>query len=277
MNQIDLFKKTYKIMSVITAVTVLLLLLCFMLSFDASSGYFSNSIFTVIFFAAYIVGILVSLSAIFIPSEFDLLDTPNEIGKNHRSYFVCSGIASILIGVFSLLLRNSVIDLKTILYASIGLISFGIYLIIVAVKGAGFGIIKLLFLLFSILLPFSVGIGNNNNYYHHINSIENTLTVFFAIAFLAFILQEAKRIITGTHSNWHFVSMLLTYMSSLSVSVAYMIAFIFDSVNEGYRFYQMTMILLVGISVMLKINHFVGSLTPHSKHPDAKANTEETK
>lgn len=266
MNQINSFKKIYKITSIITITAIFLLLLCFIFSFDAESGYLTSSILTTAFFAVYVIGAIVSVTAIFIPSEFDSLDTPNEISGKSKSSIICAGSASIVVGIFTLLLKNHVIDFKTLIYSGIGLITFGIYLVLTASLSMEFNLIKIISLLFSILLPFSIGVGNNNNYFHHINSTENTLSVFFSIAFLMFILQEAKRMCTNTHSEWHFVSMLLTYISSLSLSVAYMIAFIFDSVNEGYRFYQMLMILLVGLSMMFKINSFLNSLTPKSKH-----------
>lgn len=265
MDQINSFKKIYKIVNVITCTSIMLLLLCFMLSFDAASGYLANSALSTLFFVVYIAGAVVSLTAIFVPSEFDSLETPDEMSGKSKFYFACVGTASVVVGAFSLILKNNVVDFQTLLYSGIGLIAFGIYLILTATLGMKFNLIKIISLLVSIMLPFSIGTGNNNNYYHHINSIENTLTVFFAIAFLFFILHEAKRMCTGVHSEWHFVSMLLTYISSLSISVAYMVAFVLDSVNEGYRFYQMLMILLVGLSMMFKINSFIASLTPKSK------------
>ena len=127
------------------------------------------------------------------------------------------------------------------------------------------GKIESVFLFFSIAFPLSVGIGNSRNYYHHINSIENVLTVLFCISFLIYVLYEAKRICTGHHSELHFPSMLLTYISGMTLSVSYVFFFMIQNAAEGQRFYQMIMIFAISIHMLFELNRFIATATPQSK------------
>lgn len=266
MNPITLFKKSYKAVAIITAIAFLLLLLCFMFSFDAENGYLSNGILTTLFFIVYAVGAIISLLSLLIPSEFDIIETPDTLNTRAKSCYTMATAAAVLVGGLSIFLSESVSNPKNLLFSGIGIIYFGIYMISVVKTGYEFNIFKLVFLFFSIATPIVIALGNNTNYYHHINSTENTLSVLFSISFLMFVLQEAKRICTHHHSGWHFVSMLLTCMSGLSLSGAYITAYVFDVVNEGYRFYQMLIIFIISAAVAFKLHRFISELTLTSKY-----------
>ena len=261
MNPSTLFKKNYKIMNIVTAVLVALLLLCFVFSFDAESGYLANGILTTVFFITYGIGAVVAFSAIFIPSEFETIITLNEITGKSRSRYTASGISIILAGVLNLFLTKNIAQSKSELLSALGLVAFGLYVILLLTKnGYEFSLVKSVLLFVSIAFPTMIALANNQNYNYHINSIENYLSVLFACSFLAYILQTIKRLCYNKHSNWHFATMLLTYMSGLSLSGAYVIAFLFNSVNEDNRFCQMIMILTVSIFVGIELNHFIEEL-----------------
>ena len=275
MNPISLFKKSYKSVAIITAIAFLLLLLCFMFSFDAENGYLSNGILTRMFFVVYAIGVIAALLSLLIPSEFDILETPNSLNSTAKSYYTVATAAAVLIGALSLFLSKNVSNPKNLLFSGIGVICFGIYLITVLKTGYEFNVFKLVFLFLSITTPVTISLGNNTNYYHHINSIENTLSVLFSIAFLMFILQEAKRICKHRHSGWHFASMLLTFMSGISLSGAYIAAYALYVVNEGYRLYQMLIIFIISTAVAFKLNRFVSELKLTSKYKKQPAKENE--
>lgn len=246
MNPSALFRKTYKLMNVVTSVITILLLICFVFFFDSESGYFSNGVMTTIFFIAYAIGAAIAFSSILIPSEFEAITTDNLVNKKSSSLYIASGIGAIIIGIFT---------------STLALIAFGVYIILLTTKkGYEFSILKAILLFATIYLPTTLVLENGQNYYHHINSIENYLCVLFACSFLAYILQSAKRLCRSEHSDWHFPTMLLTYMSGLSLSSAYMIAFLFGCATEDQRFYQMLIILIISIFVGVELNRFTSAL-----------------
>ena len=266
MNSIKSFKKVYNIANVITIAVVLLLLLCFAFSFDTDNGYLNKTPLSFLFMVTYLAGIIISVLTIFIPSEFEVLKSSNTIEGMAKSYYTAACIACILFGGLGTFLTNDVLDSHTTMVAGLGLMFFGIFILLMLVMdGYTFKFPKLIFLFLSISLPVILSLGNTKNYVHHINSTENILCVFFSISFLLYILNEARRICLGYHSNWHFASMLLTYITGLSLSGSYVIAFIFNSVKEGYRFYQMLIILIVSIFMGIELKHFLYTVEPQSK------------
>lgn len=266
MNSVKSLKKIYDIVNILTLVTMGLLLLCFCFSFDSQNGYLIQSPLTLVFTVAYIAGIVVSVASIFVHSEFDILKSPDEINGMAKVYYATNSAACILIGMLGFFLTNDVNDVHTTLVAGVGAILFGIFIALLLTRGGySFKVVKLLFLFLSISLPIILALGNTRNYIHHINSIENILCVLFSISFLLYILNEAKRLCKGIHPTWHFASMLMTYVTGFSLSGAYLIAFILDTVNEGYRFYQMLIIFAVSAFMSIEMKHFLYTLTPESK------------
>ena len=266
MHTLELYKKAFKIMNAITVIATLLLILCFIFSFDANSGYLTSGPLTTSFFVVYGVGVIVSVASVFLSSEFDDLETPNELTQKSKLYYTIPAVTSILFGLLAFTLTASVEDSKMLLVSAIGLICFGVYCTLVIFFGYSFNIIKAAFLFFSIIFPTSIGIGNSRNYHHHINSIENVFTVLFAISYLIYVLYEVRRLCTGKHSEFHFPAMLVTYMSGTSLSVAYILAFTMDKVKEGYRFYQMIMIFAISIHMVFELNRLIASARSKSKY-----------
>ena len=266
MQSLDLYKKSYKIINIITITSTLLLLFAFAFSFDTNSGYLLPGPLTTLFFVSYIIGVIVSFSPVFFANEFEHLDTPNTIAYKSKMYYTVSAVSSTLFGILVFSLTHNVENVDTFIASGIGLVFFGLFITSTLLFGYDFNIVKIIFLFGSMAFPLSIGLGNNKNYYHHINSIENILTVLFCISFLIYILYEAKRICTGRHSELHFPAMLLTYMSGMSLSLAYVFAFLFQNVNEGYRFYQMIMIFSISIHMIFESNRFMASATPKSKY-----------
>jgi hypothetical protein len=129
MNPITLFKKSYKAVAIITAIAFILLLLCFMFSFDAENSYLSNGILTTLFFIVYAVGAIISLLSLLIPSEFDILETPDTLNSTAKSCYTTVTAASVLVGALSIFLSESVSNPKNLLFSGIGIICFGIYMI----------------------------------------------------------------------------------------------------------------------------------------------------
>ncbi len=266
MNTVNLFKKSYKILAIITAAALLLLFICFLFSFDADNGYLVNGVLSTAFFVVYIAGVILAMASMLIPSEFDILETPDSLNSSSKPFYVAGTLASLFIGAFSFSLVSSVADAQMLLLSGAGLISFGIYLLFILVNGYKYNVLKLVFLFGAIASPVAIGLGNSKNYTHHINSIENTLTVFFAISFLLYILYEAKRVVTGRHSGWHFTSMLLTLLTGLSLSGAYLMAYILGFVKEGHRFYQAMIIFAISLFMAFELNRFLSTLTPKSTY-----------
>lgn len=262
MHLTKLFKKRYISMLAITAVVTLLLLLCFVFSFDAENGYFDRGALPIIFYVAYGAGAVISLLSLLIPSEFETLETPDVVDQKSKPFFLASAIATVLLGGLSFTMPQESTDLKITLGIGIGTICFGIYVIYTSIVGYRYDLLKLVFLFFSMSLPVMLGLGNNSNYYRHLNSVENILTALFSISFLVYILFESRRVAHGRHSGWHFVSMLWMLMSGASLSIAYFVAFMLDKVTESYRFYQMLIILSISAFMAFESNRFVRTLTP---------------
>lgn len=269
MNTLDLYKKVFKLMNALTVLATVLLFLCFTFSFDASNGYLVSGPSTTVFFIVYGAGVIVSVASIFLSNEFEYLKTPNETEHRSKMYFTASATACALFGALVFSLTSSVVDAQSFVLSGIGLLCFGLYVAFTIFLGYKFNVIKLVFLFFSIAFPVSVGIGNSRNYYHHINSIENVLTVLFCISFLIYILYEAKRICTGRHSELHFPAMLLTSMSGITLSVSYVFFFMLNGTAEGQRFYQMIMIFAISLHILFEMNRFIATAAPQSKYNKA--------
>ena len=258
MNQIKLYKKIYNFMNILTAIAGILLFFCFCYSFDAENNYLIDSALTWIFYAVYIIGAIVSFASLLTQSEFEVITTPNGIHGRAKSYYTATNVASILTGAIGFFMTHQPQVVKSIFGAAAGLVAFGVFqLMLTSKSGYKSKTFKLILLFASVSLPVSLIFANLSDYNHHINSIENTLTVFFAVSFMLYILYEAKRIAYGFHSGWHFTSMLLTFMSGIVISSAYLFAFLFDIIKDGSRFYPMLMIMAVSGFIGVELKHFM--------------------
>ena len=258
MNPLKLFKKIYNLINILTPIAAFLLFFCFCFSYDFAGGYLVESHLTSIFYITYAVCAIISLISILAQSEFEIITTPNGIHGRAKSYYTASNVASILIGALGFFMSHSPLTRDSIYIASIGLISFGLFqLMLTSKSGYKFNILKMVFLFASIAMPVELVFGNNLDYNHHINSTINIFTVFFAVSFLLYILTEAKRICNGAHTHWHLPAMLLTFTTGIVVSSAYFFAFLFDIIKDGSYFYQMLMIMAASAFVAIELKHFM--------------------
>ena len=251
------FKKklnlSFKATLILTTLSTILLIFCFKRCFDATEGYFIKSIPPIIFSIIYILGIVFSLTSIFVFNKNYITKTKNEIGKTQIFYIA---IATAL--ALSVLACNLLSDNTFLMYGSIGLGTLIIYIMLSASKsGYNPSSIKIILIYASIIFPASMKLCNDTNYVRHINSVENVLTTVFGLSFMMYILYEAKRIHEGVHSRWHFATMLLTLHSGISLSLAYIFAYLTDSVNEPVRFLQMISVLLVSLFVGVELYRFI--------------------
>ena len=258
MNQINLYKKIYNFMNILTIVSALLLFFCFCYSFDVENSYLNDSPLTLMFFISYGLGAIISLSSVLTQSEFDVVTTHNGIHGRAKSYYTATTVASILTGAIGFFISHESKINQNMLIAAAGLLSFGIFQLMLSSKsGYRPKTFKLIFLFASIAFPVEIVFASISDYSHHINSIENTLMSIFSISFLLYILYEAKRICTGAHSAWHFASMTFTCMSGFVISSAYLFAFLFDIIKDGSHFYPMLAILAASAFIGVELKHFI--------------------
>jgi len=259
MEQIKRFQKIYKSVSIIALTLAILLLMCFRFEFEADNGYLGGGLLTVLFYVLYALGAIVCFSSILLPSEFEIITTPDEIsGKSTRRSSTIISIATILFGFLGFFLSDSPIKIGSVALSGLGVALFGAYFaLLLSRKGRSFGLSKVIFLFASIIFPISITLGNNQNYFYYINSVENKLTALFGCSFLFYILQEAIRVCRAKHTAWHFTSMLLTCMSGFCLTVSYILAFAFELVKGGDRLYQMLLILAVSLLVGIELRSFV--------------------
>ncbi len=286
MNYKKLIKKFYLVSISLTLLTALFLTLSFVTSFDNVNGYFNEGILPILFRITLIAGVLLAIgSAFFIPKK-EIIKTDDSIEKHKNAYLILA-VALLICAVGSCLITtvgqpmSPTIDelrfqfLIRFTLAILGAFSFALFILLCALKGGyKYHPLKVLFLLFSALFPVLINMVNETNLYRHTNSAENVLTAVFAISLLVYILYEGKRIFLGEHSRWHFVGMLLVSHTGLSLSISYVIAYLFGAVNEETRLYQIAIILLISAFVEIELVRFVLTSNLHSKE---EVKEEETK
>ena len=251
------FKKLTKIIhtavSILTAISAILLFLSFKFSFDALNGYFTDALLPVLFKLTFALGILLSLSTIPMQSKNKIIKTENLAGKFSKAYITIA-----LILVLCSLGANFLFAHKLFSIMIASTCSFAIFIISCAGKrGYQYSHAKLLLLLASIAFPVIANLDNSRVLYRHSNSVENSLTSVFTIAFLIYILYEGNRLFKGVHSRWHFASMLLLTHAGFALSSAYIAAYLTYSVNEKFRFYEMILIFIISVFVEIELIRFV--------------------
>lgn len=259
------FKKkvilSLKSTAILSLLSAILLTISFRWHFNSADGYFVKSAPPVIFSIIYFLGIIASLVATFALDKRQIIKTTNKVPKMQIFYIVVAVFLSISVLACNLLSDNSFLSI-----GSLGVCTFLIYVTLRSTQsGYNPSPIKILLIYASILFPLFMIFSHKTNYLRHINSVENTLTAIFAISFMSYILYEAKRVHEGTHSRWHFGTMLLTFHSGISLSAAYIIAFLTQSVDEPLRFLQMIPMLLISLFIGLELLNFINEAKSHTQ------------
>ena len=259
------FKKkvilSLKATAILSLLSAILLTISFRWHFNSTEGYFTKGALPVIFSIIYFSVIITSLAAIFVLDKNQIIKTKNEPSKMQVFYIAIAASLAISVLACNLLSDNNLLST-----GSLGVCAFLVYVILRSTKsGYNPSPIKILLIYASILFPLFMMFSHKTNYLRHMNSVENTLMAVFAISFMSYILYEAKRVHEGTHSRWHFGTMLLTFHSGLSLSLAYVIAFLTKSVNEPLRFLQIIPMLLISLFVGLELLNFINEAKSHTQ------------
>ena len=202
--------------------------------------------------SVFIVGILLSLASAFMQNKTEIVKTDNLANVYSKTYIIIAAILAICsLGANFLVIR------KPFAIMTVGICFFAIFIAFCASKsGYKYSHLKLLCLLASIIFPIAMELDNNKALYRHSNSVENTLTSVFAIAFLLYISYEGNRLFTGNHSRWHFASMLLLTHTGFTLSLAYIFAYFTFNVNEKIRFYEMILVFIISVFVEIELIRF---------------------
>lgn len=250
--------------SVCTLASCALLLLCFIFSFEADKGYFVWGALPVFFCITFGAGMLISFIAAESFKKGEIVKTPIALTEGRTKLALCATV-TILLGVLNFLLNGKEHE-TVLLFVSLATCAIGIYFLLIARSSSfTFSKARLICLFVAILLPLGITLGNNSNYLRSINSVENKLSAIFSISLLLYILYEGKHLYEGAHSRLHFSSMLLTTHCGITLSSAYMLAYLFGAVNEEARFYQMILVLAVSITVKVELDRFVDECDAHTE------------
>ena len=253
MTRKRLAKALVNVLEALTLISAFSLLLAFIFAFDEKLGYFDfsakSSFPCYSFMICYALGFLTTIAMGFSTSKKLIIKTPSTFQGTHNSTAI-AGTCAILFGALSIILNNaSTVDSASTMIGA-GAISFGAYCLLVTTNiGEKANIAKIITLLGFALTPLGMNLGNNSNYYRSINSVENSLSIIFGITSLIYILFEGKSISSDNHSRWHVPAALLAEHCGITLSTAYMLAYLLDAVFEPWRFVQMTIVLCISIAI----------------------------
>lgn len=261
MNYKSLTKTIYTAITLVTLLSIILLTLSFMLSFDSKNGYFTKGIFPILFNVAFVLGALLSLAVPFLLKKGQVIKSNASIDREKPIYIAFISLLIICVVAFNFFTLS-----KYFVIAIMGVCFFAFFLLLCVMKGGyAYSHLKIIFLLLTALFPILLTMGNDMQIYRHSNSLENKLAAVFAISFLIYILYEGKRLFTGEHSKWHFASMLLASHTGLSLSVSYLISFALGGVNEETRLYQIIVILAISSFIEYELVRFIKKSESHTK------------
>lgn len=236
--------------------SALILILAFLTSFDAESGYFENGILPQAFTVFLVIQAIVALlCASAFPGDH-LLKTPDEI-EDENPLIAIIGTVLIILAMAGTLFNLRSVEIYSLLPQA-GICFFGLHLLTVAIgRSYEYRFLKLITLYLSILFPVTMFLDNNSYYGRHINSVENLLTSASIIAFLLYIICEGRRIALGVHSRWHLSSMAIAFSTGMSFSVAYILSYLLGAVNEDERAFEMLIVLFICAYIFIEAKRFV--------------------
>ena len=260
MNYKSRAKAFYSISIILTLLSILFLTLSFVFSFDELNGYFEDGILPILFWIVFILGMAAPIVSALLLSKNEIIKTDDDIGKSKTGYAIFAGLLALFAIIFKIFSMSSYSTT-----AILGACSFMLYLVLCVSSGHQYNWLKALSLLLSIIFPLATNTENTLVLERHSNSIENLLTSIFVISFLLYILYEGKRIFTGVHSRWHMASMILASHTGLSISIAYVIAYGFEAVNEITRLPQIAFILIISLFIQFELFEFIRRSEAHTK------------
>ena len=245
----------------LTAISTLILTIALIWCFEFDKGYFAQGVSPTLFSIVYFLGVAFSVAAALTIDKKTIIHTSNEPGTIQIPQIIMA-IAMTICILIGILMFTSLM----LIWSFYGAFAFVIYVLICAAKSGYKSSAAKIFLVYaSALFPVTTMLLNNANYMRHVNSVENILFAVFSMAFMSYILYEAKRLYDGTHSRWHFFSMLATLHTGISLSVAYIIAHYKNNFGDNTRFYQMIIVLIISIIVALELVRFVNNANFYSK------------
>ncbi len=245
----------------LTTLSTLFLTVAFIRCFEFTEGYFTQGTSPILFSILYFLGIATSFATALIINKKTIIYTTNDVGAIQIPQMLAA-IAIFVAVLVGFLKFTSII----LIWSFYGAFAFAIYVLICNAKnGYKSSSTKIILTYASALFPIITMLLNNSNYMRHVNSVENILFSVFSMAFMTYILYEAKRLYEGTHSRWHFFSMLITLHTGISLSVAYIIAHHKNNFGDNTRFYQMIIVLIISIIVALELVRFANNASFYSK------------
>lgn len=263
MNLKSKLKTITNVILIMTAICALLLSLCFFLSFEEALGYFDGgTVLPSLLKAFYIIVVLYIVISGYIYIKCKKTTAQRSPLPPHlKAISLSVGALSVIYAVCGFVL--DMISKTNTSYRSmalLGALAFGGFLIFVAAKdGFEYHSTKLLLICFAVFFPFGMTIKNLFYLERPSNSVENVLSVCFAVSFLFYILNEGKRIMNGIVGRSYFVSVLLSLFSSATLSVSYIAAYIGGAVNEADRFREMLLCLALSVYLVCILFHFISS------------------
>ena len=99
----------------------------------------------------------------------------------------------------------------------------------------------------SVFFPLGLAMKNVIYLFRPSNSVENILSAVISISLLIYILNEGKRMTSGTVTRAYPASLLLSLFSSATPSAAYIAGYIGGAVGEVERFRGMLLCLALSL------------------------------
>jgi hypothetical protein len=245
----------------LTTLSTLFLTVAFIRCFEFTEGYFTQGTSPILFSIFYFLGIATSFATALIINKKTIIYTTNDVGAIQIPQMLAA-IAIFVAVLVGFLKFTSII----LIWSFYGAFAFAIYILICNAKnGYKSSSTKIILTYASALFPIITMLLNNSNYMRHVNSVENILFSVFSMAFMTYILYEAKRLYEGTHSRWHFFSMLITLHTGIPLAVAYILAHFKNNFDDSIRLHQMIIVLIICITISLELARLIGNASFYSK------------
>lgn len=271
---------TYNVLALLL-ICATLLTLCFFGSFDKTLGYFEgDSSLPYLFRAAYTVAIAFILISCYLYIKCKKMSTEDAILPPFFKVICLSvGALALIYSVYGLAvaLITSTAPVYTVI-SYIGALAFGGFLICAFAKGGfEYSGAKLALLCLSVFFPLGLAMKNVIYLFRPSNSVENILSAVISISLLIYILNEGKRMTSGTVTRAYPASLLLSLFSSATLSASYIAGYIGSAVNEVERFRDMLLCLALSIYFACALFTFIASVKEKNdseKLPEDEAETE---